>query len=555
MGRSSAGLYIEDMVIMLVLIMIGLLLYFYRLGDLSFMNPDEGRFAQAAKEMLRRNEWILPYFRGEILSTKPILYFWMIILSFKWLGISELSARLPSALMATAGLFLVYWTGKIAFNRAVGCLSAIILATSCLYFFEARFAHADISLTFFITLSLCCFYLGYISMEAKSKKRFYLLFYVGMALATLTKGPVGVVIPSVVVLTFLILSGNVRAIGEMNLFWGSLIFMAIVLPWFVSATLKGGYSYLRILLIQETGLTPFFNAYDHREPLYFYFISLFNKFAPWSLFLPAAFSYAMMEKNRKDAFPLLFFLSWFLVIFIFFSLADAKRDRYILPLYPAAAIIVGWAWERVAFQRKRASWWFLIPSYLLITSPFFIIPLYQLYAHHTGILIEPVRLVIIFFVVLLITFTLFQRSQMKYKLFAMNTAVLLTIGILMLREIYPQLDYHRSPKILCDAVNSIRRAEDRPLIVYGLRNPCIDYYLEQPIYHVSTLEDIAKALKKQHPVYILIPNKELGRLEGDDFSVIGSFHHVIHRKLSISLITNVLPSWKGLDRIVEIGQQ
>ncbi len=238
------------------------LLFMLGVGRWDLWNPDEPRYAQVAKEMVARGDWILMHVNGDTYVDKPPLFFWLIALSsFLWQGFTSFSARFPSAFLSTLTVLLTFFLGKKVYGSRTGFLSALILATSFEFAYLSTRANIDATLTFFTTASLILFLQWYKYRSPhptplpqgeregvrgnwiKSGNRRNLLiygFYIGMALATLAKGPVGFILPLLVSLVYLLVQRDWKAMKRMRLLTGMALLIVIVLSWYLPAVLKGG---------------------------------------------------------------------------------------------------------------------------------------------------------------------------------------------------------------------------------------------------------------------------------------------------------------------------
>ena len=213
--------------------------YFLNLGQWDLWNPDEPRYGQVAREMVQGRDWILMHFNGRTYGDKPPLFFWLIALSsYLWQGFTSFSVRFPSALFGTLAILITFLLGKKLFDPQTGFLSGLILATSTEFAYLSTRANIDATLTFFTTASLLCFLQWYLwnQQDLDRKRNMGKLciygFYVGMALGTLTKGPVGFILPLLVSLIFLIVLKDWKTMKSMRLLSGMLLFLGIVLSWY-----------------------------------------------------------------------------------------------------------------------------------------------------------------------------------------------------------------------------------------------------------------------------------------------------------------------------------
>jgi 4-amino-4-deoxy-L-arabinose transferase-like glycosyltransferase len=336
----------------LALLVIGTFVLFLKLGERDLWEPDETRYAVIAREMRQTGEWILPRLNGTIYPEKPPLFFWMVNLSVFFLGEdSELANRLPSALAGLITIFLTFFFGERLFHSRVGFLSGLILAT-CLCFPQlSRWMMLDSLMTLLFLLTLFCFYLGYEKDEGR--RRYYLLAGLFMGLGVLTKGPLAYLsLP--IFLIFAFFQKELKKFWCYDLFLGFLVSLTVVLIWLIPACLMGGEDYTKLILFEQTvGRLSGNVSHSHSEPFFFYFIRFPIEFIPWIFFLPTAFVLALQKDEAIKKKGLLFLSVWFLLIFILLSFSKGKKDNYLLPLYPAAAMIVGWYWDSVIISRGK----------------------------------------------------------------------------------------------------------------------------------------------------------------------------------------------------------
>ena len=346
------------------IIAIGIALFFFNLGGRDLWEPDETRYAVVAREMKETGNWILPHLNGEIYAEKPPLFFWLVNLSTFFLGVNnEFTNRLPSALAGFMTFLLVFFFGKRLFDMSAAFLSSLILATCFLFPQLSRWMMLDSLFTLFFLLSLFYFYLGY--EEEGSRRKYYLFAGFFMGLGVLTKGPIAY-LPVPTFLLFGFFQKEIKKFWNRNLLWGCLLSVVLVLIWWLPAAWMGGKDYIYWLLFkQAVGTYMEGGTHFHPEPFYFYFIRFPLEFLPWIVFLPTAFIFGLRKEfgKRKE---FLFLSVWFIFIFLFFTLSKGKKDNYLFPLYPAAALMVGGLWN-LGLPSKQGRKGFL-PGLLLLTS-------------------------------------------------------------------------------------------------------------------------------------------------------------------------------------------
>lgn len=329
---------------------LSLFLFFYKLGAPGLFDVDEAVFAESAREMVETGDWITPQYNYTSRYDKPALFYWLISSAYGLFGVKEFSARFWSATFGLALVILSYYfirrTGRVRWS----VLGALILATSLEVILLSHAAITDMTLTFFISLSLYSFFLGH-AEEGNHKRWWRRGFYLAMSLAVLTKGPVGAVIPCLVVFLFLFFRGRiVEGLKEMRPLSGAVIFLIVALPWYVAEISVNGWEYIDAFFIKHNFTRYTGVISGHGGPAYYFIPVILLAFFPWSVFLPYGLVRSFQGVKRKGALAsgeslILFSALWFLVVFIFFSLSKTKLPGYIAPLSPAVAILVGKAWD------------------------------------------------------------------------------------------------------------------------------------------------------------------------------------------------------------------
>lgn len=334
-----------------LLALLGALLFLPGLGSRDLWNPDEARYAEVAREMRQEGSYAIPRLNGAVYTQKPPLLFWLIIASsFLTGGVGEVSARIPSALAAIGALILVFRLGERLFNRRAGWIAALAFATCFKILWQGRFGQIDMLLTFLVTLGVWFWVRGY----TENRPGLYPLFFVATGLATLAKGPAGFLPPLLAIVTFLAIGKDWTELRRMRIGLGFLVWAAVVLAWLIPAGLAGGREYLDQIVFKQN-VTRYADPWHHFQPWYYYLTVIPAEFFPWSFLLPTAFA-VKSEDRKRWLFP----ACWMAVTVLFFSISPAKRSVYILTMYPAMALLVGAALDRIASewpQRRRWAVW------------------------------------------------------------------------------------------------------------------------------------------------------------------------------------------------------
>jgi 4-amino-4-deoxy-L-arabinose transferase-like glycosyltransferase len=529
-------------------------LFILGVGRWDLWNPDEPRYAQVAKEMVERGDWILMHVNGEMYVDKPPLFFWLIALSsFLWQGFTSFSARFPSAFLSTLTVLLTFFLGKKLYGSRTGFLSAVVLATSFEFAYLSTRANIDATLTFFTTASLFFFFEWYPHGKGKGggerdegSLSIY-GFYASMGLATLAKGPVGFILPLLVSLVYLLVQKDWKAMKRMRLLTGMALLVVIVLSWYLPAVLKGGQTFLNETLLHQT-IVRFAKGTSHVRPPYYYLFNFPVDFLPWFLFLPGAVVYGFSKRREAISKDFLFLLIWFVVIFIFFSFSKGKRAIYLLPLYPAASLLVGRFWDDYLSGSGRFSvrkTWITLPVYLLIIL-FFLVGTF-LYAapavanfsvgsstpkilksiiHAAGsgakYLSYVPRWSVIFFILLLvgsgILLTLSQVLRYKSLVFILLAATAGMGFFYATRVIFPLVNPYKSARFISQEIAQKMKAGGK-LVIYGDSGSAgtaqFNFYSGVvPILEIEDEKEIIEVLHSKEKVFCLVNYDDYERLVG-----------------------------------------
>jgi 4-amino-4-deoxy-L-arabinose transferase-like glycosyltransferase len=328
--------------------------FFHRLGDIGLLDETEPLFVEAARQMWEIKDWVTPYFNGTPRFDKPPLIYWLMSLSFQGFGISEWSARLPSALAGSTivGMLFGVLDGRRGRTRWLPYLGSAIGALNLEMVFFGRTGYSDMVLNACFMGSLLAFFCGYCELENHVRRRsWYLLCFALWGLGALTKGPVAIVLPGAIIAIFLGLTGNFGKVSR-ELPWksGLLLMLGIALPWYVLVIQQHGSAFTDAFLgfhnVQR--FTQVVNR--HAGPWYYHFVVLGVGLLPWSIVLPGAI-FRTIKTSRSLPRPAhlgLLALIWWCVVMGFFTIAATKYVTYSLPAVPAAAILIALWWERQA---------------------------------------------------------------------------------------------------------------------------------------------------------------------------------------------------------------
>lgn len=528
------------------LLLVGLVLFFLRLEVPGLMDPDEGRYAEIAREMLLLKDWLVPHLNLLPYLEKPPLVYWLTALSFKVLGFSELAARLPSALCALGGIILAYGLGRAFWGPAAGMLGALVLATCGGYVAMGRILTLDMALTFFLNLGVG---LGYLALS-RERRGLWFWAYLALALGVLTKGPVALVLPAIIWTAAAWSQGRPWLRSWLHP-WPLAFLAAVSLPWFLGVMIR--YPDFWRFFILEQHLGRYLTAYiHHHQPFYYYLPILLAFMLPWSLVLPWALGRERIRGNPDR----LFLIIWAATVFFFFTLSRGKLAPYILPALLPLALLVGQSLSELAGGGRRLAdsrglrltlgFWTLLAWLALglyIWPPAFLTPLVL-----QGALVTPCALLGVAVLALTPTFALILRRVGVLLVGAFLLGVLVFWGMEKVSE-------QRSPRDLALKVKS-RWQPGAGLVGYRRYSQGLSYYSGQ-IFHIlefpteldygrklapqnslffRTSEEMLSWVKSKPLVFFFMKPADLGRLEQE---LPGKFHFLGWFK------NNILVSYEG----------
>ncbi len=342
---------------LLVCAILAAILYLPALGRPALWEPDEGRYAEIAREMVLTHDYVTPRDNWVRYFEKPPLVYWAEAISIKLLGANELAVRLPAAIASVAEVVVTAALGEAMFGAAVGLAAAMVLGLSPLVFGFARFATLDPALALFITAALGAFWAAARApgFDSAAGRRWFLGSAAMAAAGTLTKGPVALLLTGAAGLAWVLAGRRAREIARMPWLGAIAIYTAIAAPWFVLAARRNP-EFLRFFFIHEQ-VERYLENVEHGWGPYFFVVVVIVGTWPWIFFVPMGVRELIRRRGggdeadqtgapgrRPDARASLYFLLWwFAIILVFFSIPRAKLGSYILPALAPLAIVAGYA--------------------------------------------------------------------------------------------------------------------------------------------------------------------------------------------------------------------
>ena len=503
------------------------LFFFFRLSGAGLLGPDEPRYAQVAREMLARGDWVTPVLYGHTWLEKPILLYWGEMLSYSVFGVSDWAARVPSAVAATL-LVLGTFLAIRRIRRPARLDAALMVASSALILGFGRAAATDMLLASPWCLSLLAWFCWYqTNVEAdlggtvlaneRSGKPYLYLFYAFNALAMLAKGPVAPGLAALVLIAYLASQRNLRALVRTLDPAGIALFVAVAAPWYVMVQLRTP-EFFRVFILQHNLARFGSNLYRHHQPFWFYLPVALAATVPWTVWLmhgladgfaalrstlraaaQAAGKADPSEESGANPAPFfafeVFLLIWALVPIAFFSISRSKLPGYILPSIPALLILTAVAVHRRAARQERPRWTGIAAHAVLLaalSSGACLAPqlAFKLPLSHSRLMLAALAGTAVFFLVAL----LLLSTGWRYLHFVTLLPVILVVGYI-LRDLAPALDATQSARPVAMRLQQLgppaALEPSQPISTFGLKRTTafgLAFYLNRRVDPYEGLE-------------------------------------------------------------------
>ena len=341
------------------LLILFLLVWFYMLGARTLVPTDEGRYAEMAREMVATQDWITTRLNGIKYFEKPPLQTWMNAVTFELFGLGEWQARLWTGLCGLFGIGLVAYTGRRVFNERVGFYAPLVLGSSLFWAGMGHINTLDMGLAAMMTLSICALLLAQRNDANRDEQRnWMLLCWAGMALAVLSKGLIGIVLPGAVLVLYTLFSRDWAIWKRLHLVKGLILFFAICTPWFVLVSMKNP-EFPQFFFIHEHFQRFTTKIHSRTGPWYYFIPILLLGIIPWLGVFVQSLLTGAREEHSGSSFnslssgkfqPRKMLLIWSVFIFVFFSISSSKLPSYILPIFPTLALLIACYVERATFK-------------------------------------------------------------------------------------------------------------------------------------------------------------------------------------------------------------
>lgn len=533
--------------LLLALLTLSGLLFFLGLGDMGLTDRDEGRNAEAGREMLESGDRLTPTFNGELRVAKPVFLYWLMDRSYRLFGVNEFAARFPSALFGVGLILLHYLFLAHQRDRTIAIFGSLMLLLNLEILGLGRMALTDSVLIFFTTAALYGFWLG-LHGEG-TMRRWIWAFYIGMALATLTKGPVGFAIPLIVAAIYLTWMRRWQNYWQQGApLAGMALFILLAAPWYAAMFYIHGDAYASGAKANTIGrfLSP---MEGHHGTIFFYLPVLLIGFFPWSALLPVP-----LYRTIKDWYQLrragtqqdstttseleLFAALWVLGVFVFFTASSTRLPHYIGPLFPAAALLTASYWSRClqdpTTKGIRGSIHLMTGLGYLLAIGFACLPtLYANYATkmvrefplagQVGIGIAPYLATAVLLLGMALVGYLGLNEERRGGAFWAAGATLAGLVLIVIVVATPHINRFMiaPPQELAYAAGLNLEPQDQ-FIAYGVTRPSSVFYAKRKTLFVPFGEEdkIRAALKERRRVMILLPENAQAKLPEETVTLV-----------------------------------
>jgi 4-amino-4-deoxy-L-arabinose transferase-like glycosyltransferase len=552
----------------LLLLAIASALFLPGLGGPTLWDIDEGNNAECAKEMLDADNCIVPTFNYKLRTDKPAMLYWLQMLAYRQFGVNEFAARVPSALASLLSVLLTYEIGRRLFDSCTGLLGGLVLASAPAFSAAAHFANPDALLNLFTLLTLWIFWQGYV----RESRNWLALAGISTGLAMLTKGPVGLLLPGAVIALFLAWSGQLRRLLDARLLISLLLFLLVAGPWYGWVGNDTRWEFLRGFFLKHN-LDRFRAPMEgHSGTFGYYLVVVMAGLLLWACFLGPAFWFACREAIVRQAPPLdkretwirrcimrlrnispsyRFLACWIAVYMVFFSVSRTKLPNYVLPVYPAVALVLGRFLDRWRTGDLFTPRWVMRTSLSLIGLIGVLVSLGLLFAN--GGLGGQALLhgrsihglgkwaflgVIPVFGAIITAWCISKQRHDQAVTSLVGTAALFT-GLLALGPVYV-IDSLKAPEALASVIRERHTDPEIRIATYQYFQPSLVFYCGREVVQFSSDQQVVDLLSGPLPAYLFVPSQVWGDLQAkvtEKVSILGT-HRDLYRNCDVVLITN-----------------
>jgi len=520
-ARSDPHMTKQTLSDILILLMLGIVVFMVNLGGYPLFDVDEPRYAETAREMLMApGDWITPHFNWLVRFDKPAMFYWLVAAAYKLFGVSEFSARLVPACTAVLILVMLYAVVRMSIGRKPAMMTALVYITMLMTFILGRWAITDMTLTCFMTGT----WLGLFLVLTRGP-RWYIVAGIFGGLGLLTKGPVAIALPGLTFLVALFWFYRSQWKPILLSWWivlGLGLSFAIALPWYAAVAKANPGTFVGSFFLFHNVKRFTDTVSGHSGGWWYYIPVILAGSMPWALFFPAMGRFFWAQ--RKALPPLVQYSAiWLGLVFLFFSVAGTKLLTYVLPGFPALAVLMGWFWHQAITEKslpKQNIFWGLSVAIialsgfavLLLAKPLLIIPHVIQSLYHPAVTQIALWLLII---TLSVAYWGFLKSKRP-----INGFYGLSVGMIIL---YAYTSLFVLPMacgmVQTDIVAFAKRAaaDNMPLLTYRMKKPSLVFYSRSKVHFIAEgqpqiepMPGTAQVLHTEpHSVYVVIKNSNM----------------------------------------------
>ncbi|HXU94270.1 MAG TPA: glycosyltransferase family 39 protein [Gallionella sp.] len=336
-------------------------IWFANLEYRTLIKPDEGRYAEIPREMVVSGDWVTPRLNELKYFEKPPLQYWATATAYTVFGEHQWTSRLWTGLTGFAGILLVWFAGLRLFGREAAGYAALLLSSSLLYVLMGHINTLDMGVTFFITLGIVGLLLGQSEAgDEKKRRNWMMLAWAGMALAVLSKGLMGIILPGAALFIYCLVQRDFGVLKRMHWLPGLAVFAVITVPWFV-LVMKANPEFFERFFIYEHYTRFTTKDLGRYQPWYFFIPILLAGALPWTVLMFDSIWRTVRNSGLPERMfnSQRFLLVWAVFVYVFFSVSGSKLPSYLLPMFPVLALLMG---KRIAEMRERVLFWQVVPA-------------------------------------------------------------------------------------------------------------------------------------------------------------------------------------------------
>ena len=331
------------------------IVWFAGIGTRSLIEPDEGRYAEIAREMFASGNWVMPRFDGFKFYDKPPLQYWATTLAYHAFGVQHWTARLFSALAGLLSVLAVWYAARRVWDPRRGRVAALVCVSLFLVVAAGHINSLDMGVAAFLTVALGAFLIAEHGCDSvSSQRRWMLATWAAMGLAVLSKGLIGVVLPGATLFVYIVWQRDWNLLRRLHLIPGLAILLALTVPWFVLLA-RTDDQFLSFFFIHEHFGRFLSKVANRNQPFWYYLPIVIAGLLPWTAFLSVTLRNAWRVATREKQGAMRLVLIWTVVVLLFFSISGAKLPLYVLPMFPAFAWLIAGAitqLESMAIARR-----------------------------------------------------------------------------------------------------------------------------------------------------------------------------------------------------------